>query len=96
MIKFKVKIAIFVYSLQISFLYEVCSRYKCDGDMEKDICGRIKIGHSQQTQESYKEYHLFPCANHKQKCQVSTLTDINDARCVERDHDQLAEVKLKK
>lgn len=74
---------------------QICPRYVCDGDLGKDICGKVTIGHND-AKEAFKEIHLFPCSNHKQRCQISSMTDKSDARCVEVNQEKASNFTIKK
>ncbi len=62
--------------------YDLCPRYTCDDDLGKDICAKVKLSQNHETKESYKDYRLFPCTNHKEKCQITMLNENLNAKCV--------------
>jgi hypothetical protein len=68
--------------LHYSINYEPCPRYNCDDELGKDICAKVKLSQNHETKEFYKDYRLFPCSNHKEKCQITMLNENLDAKCV--------------
>lgn len=68
--------------LHISLNYDSCPRYSCDYELGNDICAKLKLSQNHDTKEFYKDYRLFPCSNHKEKCQISMLNENLDAKCV--------------
>ena len=71
------------FIVKFVFNYELCPKYTCDRDIGKDVCGKIKTVQNHDTNEVYKEYHLFPCLNHNFKCQISQITENSDGKCIE-------------
>lgn len=89
-------ILVFLFHLIIN--YELCPRYNCDNELGKDICGRIKLTQNHDTKEFFKDYRLFPCSNHKDKCQISMLSQNLDAKCIQDTNSShiIVEEKVKK
>ena len=79
----KLLFLVFLKFAYVNTLFDVCPRYKCDSELEKDFCGKIKTVQDEHSKELYREFHLFPCANHKLKCHVNDLTDFKEAKCKE-------------
>ena len=77
----KIYFLFIIISLGLS--YDTCPKYKCDDGLKKNTCGKLNKIKDKENNEIYYEFNLFPCSTHKQKCQISQLTDETDATCID-------------
>lgn len=83
MIYLAIKAYIIFLCIAIILVYDLCPKYKCDSGLKSETCGKIKKVKDSHTNEFYNEYSLFPCMNHKKRCQISQISENSDAICKE-------------